>query len=115
MLVRKTLVTLQHPSEPETQVVARLPLTAGDMAGLRSDGVTMAITFELLASVVQSWTYDDPPSVETMRDLDPVTYAWLVKEIFAASNLGDDQKKASASGSAPTSLPAGPSPSSSAT
>ena len=106
-LVKKQNLTLQHPTEPETTVVVRVPLQAGDLKGLRANGTEVTVTFDLLAAVIQSWSYDEPVTVESMEALDLDTFAWLSKEIMERSGVrGAAEKKASASGSSDTSAQA---------
>lgn len=87
--------------------VIRVPLSAGDMAGVSSDGTQIAMSLALVASMVREWSYDAPISVETVGDLDLDTFVWLNKEIFAASGIRtDEEKKDSASPSSDSSEPA---------
>lgn len=97
MLVRKEIRTLQHPTEPETQVVVRLPLSAGDMAGLRGvdGGAGVGVTLDLLASIIQTWTYDEPVTLDSVNSLDIDTFLWLSREITTASGIRSDEKKSS--------------------
>jgi hypothetical protein len=96
-LVKKEIRTLQHPTEPDTYFKVRLPLSTGDMEGVRVANGVLTLSLDLAASLIQEWTYEAPVTAETVRDLDLDTFIWLRDEIFSASNIRpDEEKKASA-------------------
>lgn len=112
MIVKKTVRRLTHPTEDGAWVEVRLPLSAGDLAGMHSDGQIVGMTLDLLASVIVAWSAEEPIDLASVSALDIDTFTWLTKEIMAGSNIRDDsEKKGSASSSSPTSGPDGePSP-----
>jgi hypothetical protein len=102
-LVVKETKTLQHPTEPETTVVVRVPLSAGDLEHMKADGTQIGMTFAVLAATVQSWSYDSPVTEDAIRSLDLDTYLWLSKEVMQAAGIrDDDEKNASGANSSPT-------------
>ena len=107
MLVKKQSKILQHPSEPETRVTVRLPLSAGDLTGMRTDGDQVGMSLDLMTSLIEAWTYDAPVTAENVQLLDIDTYSWLTQEMFVRSGLRDAvEKKDSNESSSPTSAPA---------
>ena len=105
-LVVKQNKKLEHPTEPGQWFVVRLPLSAGDMAGMRSDGKQIGMTLDLMAAGIQEWSYPVPVSEEAVNDLDLDTFVWLSKEITSASGIrDDDEKKDLSSPSPPTTAP----------
>jgi hypothetical protein len=102
-LVKKTLKRLEHPTEPGAWFVVRLPLSAGDLAGLRAEGTRIGMTLDLAAEVIKEWSYDAPISLESVNDLDLDTFTWLSAQIQQASSIrSEDEKKDSDSSSSPT-------------
>ena len=96
MLLRKQTVTLQHPTEPETTVTMRLPLTGGNFEG-------QSLASDIVATAIESWSYDAPISGATIRDLDRDTYRWLLDEAWSRSAVrSEDEKKASPTNSEST-------------
>ena len=114
-LIKKTNKRLEHPTEPGAWFVVRLPLSAGDLAAMRSDGTSIAMSLDLAAEVIKEWSYDAPISLETVKDLDVDTFVWLSKELQEASGIRtEDEKKDSATSSSATlALVEEPSPTSS--
>ncbi len=97
--LKKTNVVLQHPTEPDVTVTIRLPLTGGNFEG-------HSVASDIVASAIVEWSYDAPISGETIRDLDRDTYRWLLDESWSRSDVRTEQeKKASATASSPTSAP----------
>jgi len=92
-LVTKQLKRIEHPTEPDAWAVIRVPLSAGDLAGVHVDGTGIAVSLELMASVVKEWSYDAPVSPETVGNLDLDTFLWINQEITAASGIRSDEEK----------------------
>ena len=104
MIVKKTVRRLPHPTEDGAWVEVRLPLSAGDLAGMRSDGKVIGISLDLLVGVIVAWSYGEPITIESVGDLDLDTFAWLSQAIIAESGIQPDaEKKDSGSSSSPTS------------
>jgi hypothetical protein len=102
-LVVKQNKRFEHPTEPETWFVAALPLSAGDLAGLRTDGQQIGMTLDLLAAVLKAWSYEQPITSQSVDALDIETYTWLSQQIMADSGIrSEDEKKDSASNSSRT-------------
>jgi hypothetical protein len=102
-LIKKTNKRLEHPTEPGAWFVVRLPLSAGDLAAMRSDGSSIAMSLDLAAEVIKEWSYDAPVSLDTVKDLDVDTFTWLSREIQEASGIrSEDEKKDFGSSSSPT-------------
>ena len=106
-LVKTTIKRLDHPTENGAWFVVRTPLMAGDLEGLTSSGDNrITVSFELMGSVIQEWSYEEPISVEALRTLDIDTYNWLVHSIFRVSGIQTDlEKKGSGSSSPVASAP----------
>lgn len=98
-LVVKHTKHLEHPTEPGAWFDVRLPLSAGDMAGMRSDGKAIGMTLDLLAAVLVAWSYDAPVNLETVDSLDLDTFTWLQQSIMAESGIRDDSEKKDSNGS----------------
>lgn len=115
MIVKKTVRRLTHPTEDGAWVEVRLPLSAGDLQGMRSDGKVIGISLDLLVGVIVAWSYAEPIGIESVENLDLDTFTWLSQEIIAESGiLPDAEKKGSGSSSSRTSAPdTAPSPASS--
>lgn len=92
-LVRKQTRRLDYEAEPGTWFEVSLPLSAGDLAGLSTDGQQIGMSLDLLASVVTAWSYPEPVTVATVRQLDIDCYSWLVQQVFASSGIRDEAEK----------------------
>lgn len=100
-LIVKRTERFNHPTEPGTWFDVRLPLTAGDMAGMRSDGKTIGMTLDLLTAMIQGWSYDAPVTLANVESLDLDTFAFLSGAIMGASGIRDDDSKNESGGSSP--------------
>lgn len=107
---------IEHPTEPGTWAVIRVPLSAGDYAAARGD-TAAAKSLDLMPRVIQAWSYAEEITAEQCALLDGATFAWLDSEIAQASPVRSaDEKKGSNSDSSPSSAPgAEPSPATSGT
>ncbi|MGE0227756.1 MAG: hypothetical protein AB7I38_10955 [Dehalococcoidia bacterium] len=107
---------IEHPTEPGTWAVIRVPLSAGDYAAAQGE-TAAAKSLDLMPRVIQSWSYAEPITPEQCALLDGATFAWLDAEIAKASPVRTEaEKKDSGSPYSPTSEPGGePSPPNSGT
>lgn len=102
-LITKQIKRLAHPTEPDTWFDVRLPVTAGDMAGMRATG-NVGMKLDLLAVVLVDWSYPAPITLDTVNSLDLDTFNWLQQVIFDASGIRDEpEKKDFVASSSPTS------------
>ena len=102
-LVKKQNKRIQHPTEPEAWFEVRLPLSAGDLASMHSDGTSIAMSLDLAAEVIKAWSYPEPVTLENVRDLDVDTFVWLSQQIQEASGIRTDGEKKDSGGiSSPT-------------
>lgn len=116
MIVKKTVKRLEHPTEPGAWIEIRVPLSTGDLAGMRANGQVIGMSLDLMASTIVAWSYEEPVSLASVELLDLDTFTWLTSEVMAASNIrGDEEKKDSSSPSSPTTTTTPPSPVSSGT
>lgn len=98
-LVVKETIKLEHPTEPDVWVSVRLPLSGGNIE--RGPSVS-----DIVASAITEWSYDAPITGDTIRDLDPNSYNWLIGEVSKRAGFRtDDEKNASGEVSSPTSEP----------
>lgn len=87
------------PAEPEHWVRFR-PLKGGDMKGISiTPGGEVEIASDLIAACIVEWSYEDPPSVESIDDQDLDTYLWLTQQIKTLSNIREEQEKKASNGS----------------
>ena len=106
-LVVKQDKRIEHPTEPGTWAVIRVPLSAGDL-GFARDGSAVAMTLDILPRVIVEWSYPEPVTRENVSRLDGPTFRWLDDEISSASAIRpEEEKKDSASPSSPTTEPDG--------
>ena len=106
-LVVKQDKRIEHPSEPGTWAVIRVPLSAGDLERAR-DGTTVSMTLDILTNVILEWSYPEQVTRENVARLDGQTFRWLDDELSRASAIRPgEEKKDSASPSSPTTEPDG--------
>lgn len=92
-LVRKTLIKLDIPHEPDQWVELELPLSGGNY----ENGISLS---EIVSSAITAWSYDIPVTPANVAGQDPATYNWLLSEVGARSGLrGREEKKDSSSNS----------------
>jgi hypothetical protein len=102
-LVVKQTKRVEHPTEPGTWFDLRIPLSAGDLELMR-DGRRMGmVSVDLMAAVIQAWSYEQPVTVESVKSLDLDSFAFLVGEIQDASGIREDSEKKVSSSSSPVS------------
>lgn len=105
-LVKKQIKRLEIPHEPGEWMDVRVPLAAGDMAGLTAADGEIGMSLDLMVSVVQAWSYPEDISRETIDLLDLDTMVWLAQAVTEASGVKDEaEKKDSVNSSPPTSAP----------
>lgn len=106
-LVKKSVQTLQHPSEAETWFKVRVPLSAGDLEQMRADGSTVGMSLDLMTEVIAEWSFPEAITLDNVRLLDIDSFVWLSGEIQNASGIkSDDEKKDSALPSLPSNMEA---------
>lgn len=71
----------------------RIPLSAGDLVGMRADGSTLGMSIDLMPKVIQAWSYDAPITTETVESLDIDTFTFLTKAIMAESGIRTEEEK----------------------
>lgn len=92
-LVVKEDKRFEHPTEPDAWFVVRLPLSAGDMANLHTDGTSVAMSLDLMAQVIKEWSYEPAVSLDSVGDLDLDTFIWLSGQIIKASGIRSAAEK----------------------
>lgn len=100
-LVIKKIERLEHPTEPGAWVTVRLPLSAGDLESMRADGNRVAVSLDLLAAMIQEWSYGVPVTLEAVRSLDLDTFQWLSKEVQERSGIRTEEEKNASGASSP--------------
>lgn len=103
-LIVKRTERLTHPTEADTWFDVRVPLTAGDMAGMRVDGKQVGMTLDLLTAMIVNWSYDAPITPDTVNSLDIDTFMWINGAIKDFSGIRTDAEKNSSGGSSPPAL-----------
>lgn len=104
LISAKSVHRLDHPTEEGAWFDVR-PVTAGDLELLTAEGNAIKLSFDALAAVMIAWSYEELPSVETVRRLDLDTYLWLNEQLLTLSNVrSDSEKKDSEDASSPVSL-----------
>ena len=100
-LVIKQNKRLQHPKEPDGWVVVRVPLSAGDLEGVRAEGGRVAVSLDLMAAIIQEWSYGVPVTLENIRALDLDTFNWLSQAIIDESGVRTEEEKKDFGSSSP--------------
>jgi hypothetical protein len=111
LITSKDHKRLTIPHEPDQWVEVR-PLTFGDMDLFGMDGETVAVSRDLAAEVITSWSYGEWPAtkderLDLIKSLDLDTAMWLItslgETLTEISGIrGDSEKKDSPSNSPPT-------------
>ncbi len=97
-------IRLEVPHEPGQWVEVR-PLMGADMESLDVEAGRIKISFALLAEIVLAWSYDEPPSIDTIRRLDIDTILWLDRAALKASGVRDDDEGKGSPASSPSGTP----------
>ena len=100
-LVIKQNKRLQHPTEAGAWVVMSVPLSAGDLELVRVDGGRVAASIDLLAKVIQEWSYGVPVTVDNIRGQDIDTFNWLSQAVIDESGIRTSEEKKDSSSSSP--------------
>lgn len=111
-LVIKQNKRLEHPTEAGAWVTVRVPLSAGDLENMRADGNRVGVSLDLLATMIQDWSYGVPVTLDNVRALDLDTFNWLSQEIINESGIRTEEEKNASGASSPAILEraAAPSP-----
>ena len=99
-LVAKQETRIEHPTEPGTWAVIRVPVSVGDLEGSTATG-RIGSAIDVVAACLQSWSYDDPPSRANVARLDLASFRWLEEAINAASGIREEAEKNASGSSSP--------------
>lgn len=105
-LVVKQTKRVEHPSEPGAWFDLNLPLTAGDLELMRDGTKAGMVSIDVVASVLEAWSYDAPASIENIKLLDLDTFTFLQASIQERSGITTDAEKNDSA--SPSSAPSGP-------
>lgn len=100
LVVRHTK-RVAHQTEPDTWFELRVPLSVGDLASVGDVASQAEAKIATVTLALKAWSYPEPLTPENVRELDGLTFNWLLEQVFDQSALDDETKNASGASSSP--------------